>query len=137
MPERKPPDASFESWTEVQIRSAQERGDFDNLPDSGKPLSGLDRPRGELDWVAKKIRDEDGSVSALLPESLALRKEIEDLPRRVERERSEERVREIVRDLNERIRVAHQQPQVGPPLRATPVDVEEVVQAWREALSGR
>lgn len=31
---------TYESAVEKQIREAQERGDFDNLPGSGKPLSG-------------------------------------------------------------------------------------------------
>ena len=38
MTERKRPDITFESWVERQIRVAQERGDFDNLPGAGKPI---------------------------------------------------------------------------------------------------
>ena len=28
-------------WVEQQLRIAQERGDFDNLPGAGKPIEGL------------------------------------------------------------------------------------------------
>ena len=42
-----------ESWVEKQIREAQERGEFDNLPGAGKPLSGARRPGPGL--VVKKM----------------------------------------------------------------------------------
>ena len=38
---RKPPGASWESWIEQQIRAGMERGEFENLPGSGKPLEGI------------------------------------------------------------------------------------------------
>ena len=37
-PRRRVPFQNFESWIDRQIRQAQERGDFDNLPGAGKPL---------------------------------------------------------------------------------------------------
>ena len=37
-PRRRIPFGNFESWIDRQIRQAQERGDFDNLPGKGKPL---------------------------------------------------------------------------------------------------
>lgn len=129
MTERKPPGVSFETWVDRQIRAAEERGDLDNLPGAGKPLP--KRPGGTLDWVAQKLRDENVDTTALLPPSLALPKEVHELPERLAKVKTEQRVREIVADLNERIRKAHREPQVGPPLRIGPVDVEEVLQDWR------
>lgn len=127
--DRKPPGVSFETWVEKQIRESQERGDFENLPGTGKPLP--KRGGDALDWVAQKLREENVDVTGLLPPSLAIPKEIEQLPTRLAKERSEARVREIVEDLNARIRATHAAPQVGPPLRARPLDVDEVVATWR------
>ena len=38
MTERKPPGMSFETWVDAQIAAGMERGDFDGLSGSGKPL---------------------------------------------------------------------------------------------------
>jgi hypothetical protein len=107
-----------EDWVERQIRAAQERGDFHNLPGAGKPIP--KRPGGTREWVARKLREENADVTALLPPSLALPKEVADLPVRLAEERSEATVRELVKDLNARIAKAHRDPQVGPPLRIRP-----------------
>lgn len=131
MTKRKPQGVSFETWVEKQIREAQERGDFNDLPGAGKPLP--NRRGDTLDWVAQKLRDENADTTALLPPSLAIPKEIEQLPERLVKERSEHRVREIAEDLNARIRETHAKPQNGPPLRARPLDVDEVVANWRQA----
>jgi hypothetical protein len=127
--ERKPPAMPVEDWVERQIRMAQERGDFDDLPGAGKPLP--NRPGGTMEWVARKLREENADTAALLPPSLALPKEIAELPARLAKERSETRVRELVADLNARIAKAHREPQVGPPLRVGPVEVADAVEAWR------
>lgn len=118
-----------EDWVERQIREAQERGAFDDLPGAGKPLP---RRTGDvMEWVAEKLRAENSDTTSLLPPSLALRKEIEDLPTRLAKVRSEAKVREIVADLNRRIRQEILIPRAGPPLLVRPVDVEEAVEAWR------
>ena len=133
MTERKPAGVTFESWVERQLREARERGSFDGLPGAGKPL-----PRtssDELAWVRDKARREDLPVSALLPPSLAVAKEVEDLPARLSRERSEARVRSLLEELNGRIDAARRGPQVGPPVRTALVDVDAVVAAWRDAVT--
>lgn len=38
-PRRRIPFTHYESWIDRQIRQAQERGDFDNLPGHGRPLA--------------------------------------------------------------------------------------------------
>ena len=131
MTARKPPRVPVTTWVERQIRDAQNRGEFDDLPGKGKPIPGLDRPWDSLTWVASLIHREDLPLSAVLPDALALAKEVEDLPARMAAQRSEAAVREIVEDLNQRIREAHRRPQVGPPLTIMPRDVEKTVAAWR------
>jgi DnaJ-like protein len=133
MTQRKPPNVSFPDWVERQIRDAQAKGDFENLPGAGKPLPDRNRPRHDLTWVADYLQRENVDVAALLPPALALAKEVEVLPERLLKERSEASVREIVADLNQRIRAAHRAPQDGPPVRVYPVAVEELVEQWSAA----
>lgn len=129
MTERKPVAMPVEDWVERQIRVAQERGEFDDLPGAGKPLP---RRSGDvMEWVAEKLRAENTDTRSLLPPSLALRKELEDLPARLSTVRSERAVREIVADLNRRIKAEILVPRGGPPLLVRPVDVEEAVENWR------
>jgi hypothetical protein len=74
-------------------------------------------------------------IAAILPPALALAREVEDLPERLLKEKSEASVRAIINDLNERILHAHRRPQEGPPLRVMTRDVESLVETWREARS--
>jgi hypothetical protein len=122
----------FESAVEAQIRLAQERGDFDGLPGQGKPIPGAGEPDDELWWVKGLIKREGLETSALLPASLRLRKEVEDLPAAVRRLPTEAAVRAAVADLNERI-VAWIRTPSGPQVVLRPLDAEEVVAGWRAA----
>ncbi|UQX90219.1 DUF1992 domain-containing protein [Jatrophihabitans telluris] len=133
MTPRKPANVSFGDWVEGQIRDAQRRGVFDDLPGAGQPLTGLPVADDHLSWVANKLRRENLPVAAILPPSLALPKEIEELPGRLARQRSEAQVREILDELNDRILKAHRRPQEGPPLLVMLQDVDKWVGAWRKA----
>jgi hypothetical protein len=128
---RKPQKMPVGDWVDRQIREAQDRGDFDNLPLAGKPLP--KRSDDVLEWVADKLRSENADTRALLPPSLQLRKELEDLPARLLKVPTEAAVREIVADLNKRIRAEILVPHPGPPLLVRLVDVEEEVARWRAA----
>ncbi|HEX6467469.1 MAG TPA: DUF1992 domain-containing protein [Streptosporangiaceae bacterium] len=130
MTERKPPGMSFESWAERQIREAQERGAFDDLPGAGKPLPDLDRPFSTERWVVDWARREGLETEPMLPEPLLLRKEIERLPDAVRDLESEEEVKAVVRDLNRRIAVWIRRPS-GPRVVVAPVDQDRVVEQWR------
>ncbi|MGI5340619.1 DUF1992 domain-containing protein [Streptomyces sp. CA-181903] len=132
MTERKPPGVDFETWADLQIREATERGDFSDLPGFGKPLPGLDRPYDAMWWVKEKMRRENLSF---LPPSLVLRKEAEDAVEAASRAGSEREVRRIVTAINEKITEALRRPPEGPPLRLKPFDVETVVREWRERRS--
>jgi hypothetical protein len=133
MTTRKPARMTFPDWVEAQIRAAEDAGAFENLPGKGKPIPGLGRPRDDMAWIANKLRSENVDIAEVLPPSLALAREVERLPDRVARLHSESQVRELVDDLNARIRRAHLAPQVGPPMRVGRVDIEQVVADWRTA----
>ncbi len=120
-----------ESLIDRQIRQAQERGDFDDLPGAGKPIPGsADESYDENWWVKGLLKRE--KVTFVGPPAIALRKEYEDLAETVASEAAEATVREIVADLNERITKARRGPVEGPPVTVDVVDVEDVVRAWRE-----
>lgn len=129
MTERKPAGVGFETWVERQIREAQERGEFNDLPGAGKPLRGVGEPHDELWWVKEKVRREEGTV---LPPTLLLRKEAAAAREAAGRARTEDEVRAIIGAINARIVDAIRKPMSGPPLNLMPFDVEEVVARWRE-----
>ena len=128
MTERKPSELGFETWIDRQIREATERGDFADLPGAGKPIPDLHKPHDENWWIKQKLRREDVSY---LPPTLALRKEVADQLATANEAESEEEVRAIIADVNEKIREAIRAPLHGPPLNLTPLDVEAAVSAWR------
>jgi len=119
---------SFETWVERQIREAQERGEFDNLPGAGKPIPGINGPAEELWWVKQYLRRENLSY---LPPTLALRREVADVLADVPDAPSESAVRRRIAELNQKIAAAIRVPLDGPPLNLMPLDVEEVVESWR------
>src|SRR5918997_2891173 len=112
----------YESWVERQIREAMERGEFDNLPGAGKPIPGLNG-RDEENWWVKRFLERE-QIPMPLPTSLALRKEVAELPQTLAVIEEEESVRQIVADLNERIRDSHRHRVDGPALVIGLVDVE-------------
>ncbi|MHB1988157.1 MAG: DnaJ family domain-containing protein [Acidimicrobiales bacterium] len=128
MTERKPHGTTFETWIDRQVREAMERGEFDNLPGAGKPITGTDKPYDEMWWVKQKLRHENVSV---LPPTLALRKEAEDAIAAATAARSELEVRHLLTDINRKIRTAITRTLAGPPLNMVPFDVEQVVAKWR------
>jgi hypothetical protein len=135
MTERKPGTMSFESWIEAQIRDAQDRGEFDDLPGRGKPLQGLDGAHDDLWWVKQWMRREGLSY---LPPALAIRREAEKVLEDIGRLSSERAVRRVVDDLNERIRDVNRRPAIdGPPSTLMPLDLETVVARWRATTAAQ
>ncbi|MEU0564436.1 DUF1992 domain-containing protein [Nonomuraea sp. NPDC005983] len=130
MTEHKPPGVNFESWIDRQIREAEERGEFDDLPGAGKPIPGLDKPHDDMWWVKQKLREE--GLSFPLPPTLALRKDAEEALAAALGARTEAEAREIVSEINERIRKAIRTGLQGPPLNLMPYDVEQIVSDWRQ-----
>jgi hypothetical protein len=119
----------FESVVEKQIREAQERGEFDDLPGKGKPLPGLEDADDEDWWVRGYLRREGVSTEALLPEALLLRKQLEKLDETVAGLPTEQAVREHVHELNRQIRRARIMPS-GPPVMLRLARVDEVLDRW-------
>jgi hypothetical protein len=131
MTERKPLGMSFETWVDSQISRAQDRGDFDDLAGAGKPLPRRTADESTYAWVLDKARQENIDVLGMLPPALALRKEREDLPRRVVALPSEDAVRALVGDFNERVELFWRRPQDGPAVPVGLADVDTLVEVWR------
>ncbi|WP_112269890.1 DnaJ family domain-containing protein [Lentzea terrae] len=125
MTQRKPHGMDFESWIDKQIREAQERGEFDDLPSAGKPLPGAGEPLEEDWWLKKKVREEEGTAG--LPPSLVLRRQAETAKARALAARTDDEARAIIEEMNAQILDALRKPLSGPPLNLMPFDVEKLV----------
>ncbi len=117
-----------EKRVERLIREAQERGEFDNLPGTGKPIPGLDKPHDELWWLKQLLEREQISLA---PPTLELRKKVEEALDRIRAARTEEEVRRLVLELNAEIAKANARAASGPPTDLAPLDAEEAVRRWR------
>jgi hypothetical protein len=128
--ERKPAKVNFETWVEAQIREARERGEFDNLPGQGKPLTNVDVYGDDMWWIKQWLKREELSFT---PPALALRKNVEDMLEGVGRLRSEKAVRDVVSELNDRIRHMNRIPPIdGPPSNLMPLDLDRVLERWAD-----
>ena len=125
---RKPGGATWESWVDQQIREGAARGEFDNLPGTGKPLPGLTEFRDEDWWLKAKLRAERLSY---LPPTLRIRKEAEEAREAIAAATREEVVRAILADINARIRDINRRGAEGPPSTLMPLDEAAVLAAWR------
>jgi hypothetical protein len=123
-----------QTWVDLQIRQAMDRGDFDDLPGTGKPIEGLGEHH-DPDWWLKKLVERERIT--VLPPSVALRKEDAELDDTLDRLFSEAQVREHVEDFNSRVIKARYSLSPGPPLITMPRDVEATVTAWRERREAR
>ena len=121
--------SGYESPIDRQLREAQERGEFDNLPGTGRPLSDAGQEYREDWWVTAWLRREGASV---LPPTLQLRREAQGLEKLVDRRSTEAAVRQLVAALNEQIRKARVGLLDGPPVLLPPFDADAVVRGWRE-----
>jgi DnaJ-like protein len=125
---------NWESPVERAIREAQERGEFDNLPGTGKPLRSLGDPeREDPDWWVKSLaKREHLDLSGALSPPLALRKEAAGFPASLLDLRTEAGVRAVLEDYNHRVKMDRLRPGVGAsiPIWAPLVDVDEQVRQW-------
>lgn len=129
MTERKPPGMKTEDWVEAQIKQAQNRGEFDNLPGAGKPIPKLAKAHDPDWWVKDFIRREQIEADVLLPVSVQLRKEKEQLPDKLGRMRRESEVRDYLQDLNKRILIQIRDA-TGAVVPVGTVDEEALVEQW-------
>ncbi len=134
MTERKPPEKSFPSWIDQQIIEAEQRGVFDNLPGTGKPIPATEETDYTQAWLRDYLRREGVSTEELLPTPLKLRKESERLTAALPGLPSERAVRETVEQLNRRI-MDWRRNSIGPPIFVPLVDEETMVSRWEQARS--
>ncbi|WP_231933461.1 DnaJ family domain-containing protein [Micromonospora coxensis] len=121
----------WEAAVEAQIRSAQQRGEFDNLPGAGKPIPGRGLPYDESWWIKSFLEREALPTDLLLPTPLQLRRKAERVPDEVRDLPTEESVRAFVAVLNAEI-IAWLRNPSGPRVVVRPVDADAVVRRWRE-----
>ncbi len=126
--------AQQQTWVDLQIKKAQERGDFDDLPGAGKPIPDLGTEHDPDWWLKKLVEREKISV---LPMSILLRREDAELGARLDAIAYEAEVRRVLTDFNERVVAARYRLPEGPPLITMPRDVEAEVAAWRERRATR
>ena len=129
MTARKPAELSFESWIEQQIQEAQREGLFDDLPGQGRPLRGDDG--SDPNWWAKQLLRRE--QVDFLPPALALRRSVERTLEALPSLGDERRVRELLEALDAEIRRFNATATSGPPTTQAPLDVEEILAAWRRA----
>lgn len=122
-------------WVDLQLRAAIERGEFDDLPGTGKPIEDLDTEH-DPDWWLKRLVERE-QITGVLPPSLQLRKDDAELDGHLDRMGREDDVRREVEDFNARVLRARYRPAEGPPLITQPRDVEAEVAAWRERRDAR
>lgn len=118
---------------DMHIRKAIERGDFDDLPGSGKPLDLPDRH--DPDWWLKNLLKRERLV--LLPPSIQLRKEDAALDERLDQMRNEADVRHEIEEFNRQVMRGRYQPPAGPPLVTMPRDVDATIAAWADRRARR
>jgi Domain of unknown function (DUF1992) len=118
------------AFADELVRQAMARGDFDDLPLTGKPIPGL-TGRHDPDWWLKAFIERE-QITGVLPEALQLRKDDADLDDRLDRQHLEDGVREVVEEFNARIVEARRQLLGGPPVITPLRDVEREVARWRE-----
>jgi hypothetical protein len=138
-PERESPAAARirhqQTWVDLQLRQARERGDFDDLPGYGKPLTGLGDAH-DPDWWVKQLLERE-QIAGVVPPSLQLRREDAELDARLDRLGSEAEVRREVEEFNQRVRWALYRPPEGPPV-ITPQRVPaDEVERWRSRRAER
>jgi hypothetical protein len=123
----------YRALIDGHVGQAERRGDFDDLPGRGKPQADDGAPYDENWWVKGLIEREGLDMTAALPPSLAVRKELQSLPATLAGLPFESSVRDHLDGLNKRIRDARLNTIAGPPVVLRDVDVEEIVAEWRAA----
>jgi hypothetical protein len=131
---KKPPGVSWETWVDKQLADGRAQGLFDDLPGAGKPLPGLDGSRDDLWWLKRKLREENLTVP--LPPQLQIRKDVRDFLDSLPHIAAEDAVRDLITNLNHRIREINRTVITGPPTTLMPYDVDGIVDRWRLAREG-
>lgn len=134
MSERKPSNQSWRDFTEQKILAAQEDGAFQNLPGLGQPIPGIDEPLDENWWVRRKLQAEN---AVLVPPLLEAQRDIARTRERALACTVETVVREMFRELAERVSAAILNPTPSPPIVVLPIDLESELASWRSARTAQ
>jgi hypothetical protein len=124
---RKPAELSFESWIEQQIQQARREGRFEDLPGAGRPQRHDDGADPHW-WTKQFLRREQVEF---LPPALELRRSVERVLAALPSLSDERRVRALLEALDAEIRRFNATVTSGPPTTQAPLDVAEIVAAWR------
>lgn len=114
---------------ESALDKAIRRGDFDDLPGLGKPLSGLHNSEDPDWWIKQKMDSED--MSGVAPAAFQLRKENAVLEETLDAFSKEADVRDYLAGFNARVREAVMDLRDGPPVFTPPRKIDDEVSAWR------
>ncbi|WEO78789.1 DUF1992 domain-containing protein [Cryobacterium sp. SO2] len=117
-------------YVEISIQQAMRRGDFDNLPGTGKPIPGLAAPYDPDWWIRQKIEREQ--ITGLGPPALTLRSEDAGLDARLDGVFSASQVRDLLEDFNRRVIEARRQLRGGPPVVTALRDVDAELARWQD-----
>jgi hypothetical protein len=112
------------------VDRAVARGDFDNLSLAGKPIPGLGEAHDPDWWVKGLIQREN--ITGLGPAAILLRTEDAELDGRLDRQYTEQQVRDILEDFNYRVIDARRQLLGGPPVITKLRDIDAEVERWRD-----
>jgi hypothetical protein len=115
--------------SENAIQQAIRRGEFDNLPGAGKPLTNLNRVYDPDWWLRQKIERE--RITGLGPPALTLRTEDATLDERLDGVYTEAEVRSILEDFNSRVIEARRQLLGGPPVITPTRDIDTELERWK------
>lgn len=122
-------------WVDLQVSEAMRRGEFDDLPGTGKPIDDLTGSH-DPDWWLKKLIERE-RITGVLPDALQLRKDDLGLDAHLDRLGTEREVRRELEEFNQRVRRARMQLEGGPPVITPERDVEAEVTAWEERRAAR
>ncbi|MBN9605102.1 MAG: DUF1992 domain-containing protein [Actinomycetales bacterium] len=123
------------AYVEIALQQAMRRGDFDDLPGAGRPLTGLTGRHDPDWWIRRKIETE--GLGGLGPPALTLRVESQQLETRLDALGSERDVRAAIEDFNARVVEARRQLLGGPPVVTPTRDLEAEVAAWAARREAR
>ncbi|MBO0610301.1 J-domain-containing protein [Myceligenerans salitolerans] len=121
-------------FVDTVIDQAIRRGEFDNLPLEGKPIPGI-KGAHDPDWWVKNLVERE-KITGVLP-AAQLRHDDARLTDELDREVTEDRVREIVEEFNARVIDARRQLRGGPPVVTPTRDVDAEVATWRARREAR
>jgi hypothetical protein len=121
---------SFETWVDHQIAQARDRGAFDGLEGTGRPLPRRSAEQSSYEWALEWARRQQADPRDMLPPGMALRREREDLPDVVRGLPSEAAVRGVVEEFNARVEQHWRRPQDGPDAVPGLADVDALLRLW-------